>query len=99
MEVHDPLEVVNKLREEFSRMQYIVISDVEFASYKEIVKRNMSSSLSSSYGTMSYALFRYSNCRDLSSNYSKRIDKFVIDDLRWILEEIISSGIVEYIVK
>ena len=99
VEVHDPLEVVNKLREEFSRMQYIVISDVEFASYKEIVKRNMSSSLSSSYGTMSYALFRYSNCRDLSSNYSKRIDKFVIDDLRWILEEIISSGIVEYIVK
>lgn len=99
VEVHDPLEVVNKLREEFSRMQYMVISDVEFASYKEIVKKNMSSTLSSAYGMMSYALFRYSNCRDLTSAYNSRIDKIVIDDLRWILEEIISSGIVEYIVK
>ncbi|MGN1226278.1 MAG: hypothetical protein ACI4TL_03475, partial [Candidatus Cryptobacteroides sp.] len=82
-----------------SRMQYMVISDVEFASYKEIVKKNMSSTLSSAYGMMSYALFRYSNCRDLTSAYNSRIDNIVIDDLRWILEEIISSGIVEYIVK
>ena len=96
--VHDPLEVVNKLREEFSRLQYMVISEEEFASYKEIVKKNMSNYLSSSYGMMTYALFRYSNCRDLTSAYSSRIDKIVIDDLRWILEEIISSGIVEYII-
>ena len=48
---------------------------------------------------MEYAVCRYSNGRDLTSNYKKILDSIVIDDVRWILEEIISAGIVEYIVK
>jgi hypothetical protein len=48
---------------------------------------------------MDYALCRYSYGRDLTTYYQKRLDALVVDDLRWLLEEVISSGIVEYIVK
>lgn len=97
--VQDPMEAINVVREEFSKMQYMVITDEEFASYKDIVRRQIESSLSSPQGLMEYAVCRYSNGRDLTSNYKKILDSIVIDDVRWILEEIISAGIVEYIVK
>ena len=97
--VQDPMDAIKEVREVFSKMQYIIISDEEFASYKDIVSKSIAYALSSSSGMMEYALSRYSNGRDLTSNYQKVLDGIVIDDLRWILEEIISSGIVEYIVK
>lgn len=97
--VQEPLESMQKVREEFLRMQYMVISEEEFASYKRIVKGKIAAEMASSQGMMEYALYRYSNGRDLTSDYSAKLDKIVIDDIRWILEEIISSGIVEYIIR
>lgn len=95
----DPMDVINEVREEFSRMQYLVVSDEEFASYKEIVKKQIERELSSQDGMMDYALYRYSFGRDFTTSYKKKLDALVVDDLRWLLEEVISSGIVEYIVK
>lgn len=80
-------------------MQYMVISNEDFASYKAVVKGRIAAKLSSSDGMMQYALNRYSDGRDLVTEYGKKIDAIVIDDVRWLLEEIISSGVVEYIIK
>lgn len=99
VESYDPMEAINVVREEFSRMQYMAITTEELDSYKEIVKKTISSQLSSQKGMMDYALCRYSYGRDLTTNYQRRLDALVVDDLRWLLEEVISSGIVEYIVK
>lgn len=95
----EPLDAIKVVREEFLRMQYMVISDEDFASYKALVKGRIALSLKSSDGMMKYALNRYSDGRDLVTDYSKKIDAIEIDDVRWLLEEIISSGVVEYIVK
>ncbi len=95
----DPMDAINVVREEFSRMQYIIISDEEFESYKSIVKKRIEAQLTTPKGMMDYALCRYSYGRDLTTYYQKRLDALVVDDLRWLLEEVISSGIVEYIVK
>lgn len=95
-ELMDAMKVV---REEFLRMQYMVISNDDFASYKALVKGKIAANLTSSQGMMKYALNRYSDGRDLVTDYSKKIDAILIDDVRWLLEEIISSGVVEYIIK
>lgn len=94
-----PMEAISQVREEFDRMQYIVISDEEFQSYKRIVENKIADKLATSQGMMEYALFRYSNGRDLTSSYKDVLKKIVIDDVRWMLEEVISSGVVEYIIK
>lgn len=99
VESYDPMDAINVVREEFSRMQYMAISPEEFESYKEIVKKTIAAQLSSQKGMMDYALCRYSFGRDLTTAYRSRLDALVVDDLRWLLEEVISSGIVEYIVK
>ena len=94
-----PIDAFKIAREEIIRMQYMSISQEEFESYKNIVKKRMESSLASSDGMMNYVFLRYLSGRDLASDYQRKLDGIVVDDLRWILEEIISSGIVEYIVK
>lgn len=95
----EPMDAIKEVREEFLRMQYMVISNEDFASYKAVVKGRIAAKLSSSDGMMQYALNRYSDGRDLVTEYGKKIDAIVIDDVRWLLEEIISSGVVEYIIK
>lgn len=95
----DPLSAIREIRSAFEDLQYFSVSEAEFKSYKEIVRSNVARELGTPEGVIKYCLYRYSEGKDLISLYSKSIDRIDDDDVRMILEEIISSGVVEYIVK
>ena len=95
----DPLSAIREIRSAFEDLQYFAVSEAEFKSYKEIVRNNVARELGTPEGVIKYCLYRYSEGKDLISLYSKSIDRIDDDDVRMILEEIISSGVVEYIVK
>lgn len=95
----EPLSAIRDIRREFENLQYFSVSDSQFKAYKEIVKNNVARELATPEGVIKYCLYRYSEGKDLISHYSKSIDRIDDDDVRMILEEIISSGVVEYIVK
>lgn len=99
VEPSEPLAAVREVRAEFSDLMYFSVSEAEFKAYKEIVRNNVARELATPEGMIRYCLYRYSEGKDLISLYSKSIDRIKPDDVRMILEEIISSGVVEYIVK
>ncbi|MBO4611401.1 MAG: hypothetical protein J5668_04760, partial [Bacteroidales bacterium] len=94
-----PLAAVRDIRAEFSDLMYFSVSDEEFKSYKEIVRNNIARELNTPEGMIKYCLYRYSEGKALISLYNKSIDRIDVDDVRLILEEIISSGVVEYVIK
>lgn len=95
----EPLAAVREIRAEFDDLMYFSVSDAEFKAYKEIVRGNIARELATPEGMIKYCLYRYSEGKDLISLYSRSIDRIDDDDVRLIIEEIISSGVVEYIVK
>ncbi|MBO4465514.1 MAG: hypothetical protein J5748_02410 [Bacteroidales bacterium] len=94
-----PLAAVRTIRAEFSDLMYFSVSDAEFKAYKEIVRGNVARELNTPEGMIKYCLYRYSEGKDLISLYSRSIDRIDVDDVRLVLEEILSSGVVEYVVK
>ena len=94
-----PLAAVRDIRAEFSDLMYFSVSDEEFKSYKEIVRNNIARELNTPEGMIKYCLYRYSEGKALISLYNKSIDRIDVDDVRLIIEEIISSGVVEYVIK
>ena len=94
-----PLAAVRDIRADFGDLMYLSVSDAEFKAYKEIVRNNVARELNTPEGMIKYCLYRYSEGKDLISLYSRSIDRIDVDDVRVILEEIISSGVVEYVVK
>lgn len=99
VEPSGPLAAVRDIRAEFNDLMYLSVSDAEFKAYKEIVRGNIARELNTPEGMIKYCLYRYSEGKDLISLYSRSIDRIALDDVRLILEEIISSGVVEYVVK
>lgn len=99
VEASQPVHAIREIRRQFDNLMYFSVSDAEFKAYKEIVKNNIARSLATPEGMIRYCLYRYSEGKDLISFYSKSIDRIDDDDVRMILEEIVSSGVVEYIVK
>lgn len=99
VEPSGPLAAVRDIRAEFSDLMYFSVSNAEFKAYKEIVRNNVARELATPEGMIKYCLYRYSEGKDLISLYSRSIDRIDMDDVREILEEIISSGVVEYVVK
>jgi hypothetical protein len=95
----EPLAAIRDIRGEFEDLQYFSVSEAQFKAYKEIVRNNVARELATPEGIIKYCLYRYSEGKDLISLYSKSIDRIDDDDVRMIIEEIISSGVVEYIVK
>ena len=95
----EPLAAIREIRREFDDLQYFAVTDAQFKAYKEIVRNNIARELATPEGIIKYCLYRYSEGKDLISLYSKSIDRVQEDDVRMILEEIISSGVVEYVVK
>ena len=55
--------------------------------------------LDSPEGMMSFALLRYSEGKDISSGYADKLKTIEADDVRWMLDELSSSCVVEYIVQ
>ena len=94
-----PLAAVRDIRAAFDDLMYFSVSDAEFKAYKEIVRNNIARELATPEGMIKYCLYRYSEGKDLISLYSRSIDRIDDDDVRLILEEIISSGVVEYIIR
>ena len=88
-----------EIRREFDDLQYFAVTEAQFKAYKEIVRNNVARELATPEGIIKYCLYRYSEGKDLISLYSKSIDRVAVDDVRLILEEIITSGVVEYVVK
>ena len=99
IEPSEPLAAVRDIRAEFSDLMYFSVSDAEFKAYKEIVRNNIARELGTPEGMIKYCLYRYSDGKALISLYNKSIDRIDVDDVRLIIEEIISSGVVEYIVR
>ena len=95
----DPAAALKKVREEFSHIRYITISPEELQNYKDVVKGHMATVLASPEGMMSFALLRYSEGKDITSGYADRLKTIEVDDVRWILDELSSSCVVEYLVK
>jgi predicted Zn-dependent peptidase len=95
----EPLAAIREIRREFDDLQYFAVTDAQFKAYKEIVRNNVARELATPEGIIKYCLYRYSEGKDFISLYSKSIDRVQEDDVRMILEEIISSGVVEYVVK
>lgn len=95
----DPAAALKKVREEFSHIRYITISPEELQNYKDVVKGHMATVLASPEGMMSFALLRYSEGKDISSGYADKLKTIEADDVRWMLDELSSSCVVEYIVQ
>ena len=95
----DPADALKKVREEFSRIRFITLSPEELKTYKDVIMGEMSSQLKSPEGMMMYALLRYSEGKDICSGYTDRLKTIEIDDVRWILDELSSSGVAEYLVE
>ena len=95
----DPGKALKKVREEFTHIRYISISPEELKTYKAVVQGHMASALASTEGMMSFALLRYSEGKDVTSGYADRIKAIEADDVRWILDELSSSGVVDYLVQ
>ena len=95
----DPGKALKKVREEFNHIRYISISPEELKTYKAVVQGHMASALASTEGMMSFALLRYSEGKDVTSGYADRIKAIEADDVRWILDELSSSSVVDYLVQ
>ena len=87
------------MSEEFTHIRYISISPEELKTYKAVVQGHMASALASTEGMMSFALLRYSEGKDVTSGYADRIKAIEADDVRWILDELSSSSVVDYLVQ
>ena len=59
----------------------------------------MTTVLATPEGMMTFALLRYSEGKDITSGYADRLKTIEVDDVRWILDELSSSCVVEYLVK
>ena len=95
----DPTDALKKVREEFSHIRYITISPEELKNYKDVVQGHMTTVLATPEGMMTFALLRYSEGKDITSGYADRLKTIEVDDVRWILDELSSSCVVEYLVK
>lgn len=93
-----PLDALREVRMAFAGLPHCVLDNDSLGDYKAIVKNNLARELSTQEGLIRYCLCRYSEGKDLTSDYAAGVDALVEDDLLWILEELTDSGVVEYIV-
>lgn len=95
----EPTQALKTVRETLEKSKFVKMNDAEFKDLKNSIQSQIAKELSTSEGMMRYALWRYSEGKDLCSGYSGAMKNIVVDDIRWMLDEIVSSGVVEYVVE
>lgn len=92
-------EALRLTRQLFLQSQFCDLTKEEFKNCKDVVKARLSNELQTMGGMMKYALYRYSDGKDLTSGYAAALDKIEIDDVRWLLEELTSYGVEVTVVR
>ena len=94
----DPLSILEAVRKVTARLGVLEISETDLKAYKEVLVSEFEYSRTDPESVMLSVLVRYSEGKDLVTNFSRAVDKLTADDIKKVLALLQRGAEVEYVI-
>ena len=94
----DPLSILEAVRKVTARLGVLEISETDLKAYKEVLVSEFEYSRTDPESVMLSVLVRYSEGKDLVTNFSRAVDELTADDIKKVLALLQRGAEVEYVI-